>query len=170
MNEGLTDEIDKFDTKILLRHLYVIIQIHNAVITNKQIDTEDYEATIGIEQLEKSFVVDKQTYQLQIWDTAGQERYHSLVRLYFKDIKGILLVFQMDRQDTFDHLKDWLDLFNGSVSPGFTPPVLLVGNKLDLVESNGRIQQDVIDRFKEEYNLKYIETSSKEFVISFPMH
>lgn len=109
--------------------------------------------------------IDGKSYQLQLWDTAGQERYHSLVRLYFKDIKGVLLVFQIDRQDSFDHCKDWLDLFYSSISTGFTPPVLLVGNKIDLANTGNRVSKEAIDRFIAENGLEYIETSSKEFVM-----
>ncbi|EDR26980.1 small GTPase rabh, putative [Entamoeba dispar SAW760] len=124
--------------------------------------TEDYDATIGIETCDKSVNLDGKMYQLQLWDTAGQEKYHSLVRLYFKDIKGVLLVFQIDRQESFDHCKDWLDLFYSSISSGFTPPVLLVGNKCDLVGSSTRVSKESIDRFVSENGLEYIETSSKE--------
>ncbi|KAL7721155.1 Rab family GTPase [Entamoeba marina] len=123
---------------------------------------DDYEATIGIETVDKNITIDGQTYQMQLWDTAGQEKYHSLVRLYFKDIKGVLLVFQLDRLDSFEHCRDWLDLFNSSVNVGFTPPVLLVGNKSDLLGNSTRVSKELIDKFVEECSLEYIETSSKE--------
>ncbi|ELP88837.1 GTP-binding protein yptV1, putative [Entamoeba invadens IP1] len=122
---------------------------------------DEYDATIGIETCDKSVNVDGKLYQLQLWDTAGQEKYHSLVRLYFKDIKGVLLVFQIDRQESFDHCKDWLDLFYGSISSGFTPPILLVGNKSDLIGTSTRVPKELIEKFVTENNIEYIETSSK---------
>ena len=52
--------------------------------------------------------------KLQIWDTAGQESFRSITRSYYRGAAGALLVYDITRRDTFNHLTTWL----GSVRSG----------------------------------------------------
>ena len=37
----------------------------------------------------------KYNHRLQIWDCAGQERYRAVTRIYYRDIQGCILVFDL---------------------------------------------------------------------------
>ncbi|KAL7722750.1 GTP-binding protein YPT7 [Entamoeba marina] len=131
--------------------------------SDKYID--QYQSTIGIEISEKEMTVDNEQYLLQIWDTAGQERFHSLSRVYFNDIKGLFIVFSMTSTESLLHCKDWLDDFYSTVDQTQNIPVVLIGNKLDLVEdpNSDRVPEETIKKFISTNEIElYFETSSKE--------
>ncbi|KAI1135287.1 GTP-binding protein rab2 [Hypoxylon sp. FL0543] len=67
--------------------------------------------------------------KLSLWDTAGQETYKSVTRSYFRGASGALLVFDITRRATFEHVTDWLNDLRAIADPDIV--VILVGNKLD---------------------------------------
>lgn len=75
-------------------------------------------------QLNPAFVVAQ-------WDTAGQESFRSIARSYYRDAAGALLVFDVTRRETFNHLGRWLDEARQFASPNIV--ITLVGNKADVV-------------------------------------
>ena len=50
--------------------------------------------------------------KLQIWDTAGQESFRSITRSYYRGAAGALLVYDITRRDTFNHLTTWLGMLH----------------------------------------------------------
>ena len=46
------------------------------------------------------------TIEFQIWDTAGQERFRALNKLYYKNAKIIILVYDITKKVTFTDIKD----------------------------------------------------------------
>ena len=50
-------------------------------------------------------------YELKqtIWDTAGQEIYRSLAPFYYKDADGVVLVYDITNETSFNELSYWLD-------------------------------------------------------------
>ena len=64
------------------------------------------------------------------WDTAGQESFRSIARSYYRDAAGALLVFDVTRRETFNHLGRWLDEARQFASPNIC--ITLVGNKADV--------------------------------------
>ncbi|KXX81187.1 Ras-related protein RABB1b [Madurella mycetomatis] len=68
--------------------------------------------------------------KLSLWDTAGQETYKSVTRSYFRGASGALLVFDLTRKATFQHVTDWLNDLRQIAEPDIV--VVLVGNKADL--------------------------------------
>ena len=45
--------------------------------------------------------------KFDIWDTAGQERYRSMARIFYKDAKVIIFVYDITSQTSFDGIKDY---------------------------------------------------------------
>ena len=45
--------------------------------------------------------------EFQVWDTAGQEKYRGLQKLFYKDAKIIILVYDTTRNQTFTEIKDY---------------------------------------------------------------
>ncbi|EMH74519.1 Rab family GTPase [Entamoeba histolytica HM-1:IMSS-B] len=67
--------------------------------------------------------------------------------------------------ESLNHCKDWLDDFYSLVDQSKNIPVVLVGNKLDLItdENNVRVPEDIIKKFVSNNDIPlYIETSSKK--------
>ena len=42
-----------------------------------------------------------------IWDTAGQERYRSMAKIFYKDSRVIVFVYDITSESTFDGMKDY---------------------------------------------------------------
>ncbi|KAL9614392.1 MAG: hypothetical protein Q9167_001122 [Letrouitia subvulpina] len=72
--------------------------------------------------------------KLSLWDTAGQETYKSITRSYFRGASGALLVYDITRRSTFEHVTEWLSDLRQIAEEGIV--VVLVGNKCDLASSS----------------------------------
>ena len=114
--------------------------------------------TINVDFCCKYLKIDKNLYaKLIIHDTAGQEKYRSLTRSYYKNAKGIILVFDLTNENSFLKLNKWID----DISENTEDIVLiLVGNKADL--SDRKVDKIKAEKYAKERDIKYIETSAKE--------
>lgn len=74
--------------------------------------------------------IDNKPVKLQIWDTAGQESFRSITRSYYRGAAGALLVYDITRRETFDHLVSWLEDARQHANSNMT--IMLIGNKADL--------------------------------------
>ena len=101
--------------------------------------------------------------KLSLWDTAGQETYKSVTRSYFRGASGALLVFDLSRRQTFQHVTDWLNDLRQIAEPDIV--VILVGNKADLtqLEQNKRevTREEAEEWARRNGVLEYVETSAK---------
>ncbi|KEY69668.1 hypothetical protein S7711_03152 [Stachybotrys chartarum IBT 7711] len=101
--------------------------------------------------------------KLSLWDTAGQETYKSVTRSYFRGASGALLVFDLSRKQTFQHVTDWLHDLRQIAEPDIV--VILVGNKADLtqLEDNKRevTREEAEEWAKKNGVMEYVETSAK---------
>ena len=71
-----------------------------------------HDLTIGVEFGARMIAIDNRQIKLQIWDTAGQESFRSITRSYYRGAAGALLVYDITRRDTFNHLTRWLEEAN----------------------------------------------------------
>ena len=55
---------------------------------------------------------------LDIWDSAGQERFRSISSSYFRNISGVLLVFDLSNERTFRNLEGWLTYIHDHTTAG----------------------------------------------------
>ncbi len=124
--------------------------------------TEDYKMTIGVDFHVKTINIDSIEgpirAKLQIWDTGGQERFSSIRPMYYRGSLGALLIFDLTNISSFEHLPQWIEEVRANVKTEI--PLLLVGNKSDLVEQR-TISLEEINNFTRNFNLYYMETSAK---------
>merc|ERR1712100_431816 len=67
-----------------------------------------HDLTWGVEFGARLVNIDHNQIKLQIWDTAGQESFRSITRSYYRDAAGALLVYDITRRESFNHLTRWL--------------------------------------------------------------
>lgn len=115
-------------------------------------------ASIGVDFKLKNLEVDGKKVKLQIWDTAGQERYKTITTSYYKGANAIVIVYDITDQESFEHIKSWLDEIHNYAKENVL--LFLVGNKSDL-ESSRRITHKQGSQVADQYNLKFFETSAK---------
>ena len=120
---------------------------------------ENYIATVGLDFFTKDETIDNKIIRIKIWDTAGQERYKALTKCFFQKAQGVMVVFDVTNQKSFDDLKFWLDSIKTHIYDDDYVPIVIIGNKIDLQK---RVVQkkDAID-FAEKNNYHYYETSAK---------
>ena len=63
-----------------------------------------HEPTVGVEFGAKVIEVNGEKVKLQIWDTAGSENYRSITRSYYRAAAAAILVYDITRRQSFEHL------------------------------------------------------------------
>jgi Ras-related protein Rab-2A len=96
--------------------------------------------------------------KLQIWDTAGQESFRSITRSYYRGAAGALLVYDITRRETFNHLTRWLEEARQNANANMV--IMLIGNKLDL-EHRRAVSFEEGKKFADDNGLIFLETSAK---------
>lgn len=119
----------------------------------------DSKSTIGVEFQTRTLVVDHKNVKAQIWDTAGQERYRAVTSAYYRGAVGALLVYDITKRQTFDHIARWLEELRGHADKNIV--IMIVGNKSDL-ESDRAVSSDDAKEFAQSENLFFMETSALE--------
>ncbi|KAJ3440812.1 ras-related protein rab-2a [Anaeramoeba flamelloides] len=117
-----------------------------------------HDLTIGVEFGARLIEYKKTKIRLQIWDTAGQESFRSITRSYYRGAAGAVLVYDITRRETFNHLASWLDDALQHSSPSLQ--IVLVGNKSDLSKRRAVNYEEGLN-FAQEHGLTFLETSAK---------
>lgn len=117
-----------------------------------------HDLTIGVEFGARMVNIDDKQIKLQIWDTAGQESFRSITRSYYRGAAGALLVYDITRRDTFNHLTRWLEEARSNGNKNMT--IMLIGNKNDL-EHRRQVSKEEGEAFAKEHGLIFFETSAK---------
>ncbi|MCP4763978.1 MAG: GTP-binding protein [archaeon] len=117
----------------------------------------DFKSTLGVNLLKRKVTIDDDTVSVQIWDLGGQDAYKKLRKLYLEGSQGALVVFDKTNESSFNNLSDWVSSFI-EVQPN--APMLLIGNKLDLVDMI-KIDEQTAKGYADNHQMEYISTSAK---------
>ena len=55
---------------------------------------------------------DETTVKLKIWDTAGQEAFLSIVKSYYQQADGIIMIYDITKKDSFETAIDRINMLN----------------------------------------------------------
>ncbi|GMM47164.1 Rab family GTPase [Pichia kluyveri] len=121
--------------------------------------TTDYVSTIGVDFKIRTIELDGKTIKLQIWDTAGQERFKTITSSYYRGAHGIIIVYDVTDQESFDNVNQWLQEIDRYGTSNVQK--LLVGNKCDLTDKKV-VDYAVAKEFADSRGLKLLETSAAE--------
>ena len=122
--------------------------------------SKNYEGTIGVDY--GSTIINIHNHipiKCQLWDTAGQETFAPLITTYYKDVAGIIMVFDISKRRTFEHLDYWLREIKKNRNSILPVPIVLIGNKTDI--QNRVVSHDEAFDFAVQNGLLYQETSVK---------
>ena len=117
--------------------------------------------TIGIDFKIKTTELNNNKVKIQILDTAGQERFRSITNSHYRNAMGIILVYDVCSEQSFNNIELWLD----NVNKFTTGPInkILVGNKIDLSDKRVISYERGLE-ISNKYGLKFYETSVKDNV------
>ncbi|XP_028549781.1 ras-related protein RIC1 [Dendrobium catenatum] len=120
---------------------------------------DSYISTIGVDFKIRTVEQDGKTIKLQIWDTAGQERFRTITSSYYRGAHGIIVVYDVTDQESFDNVKQWLNEIDRYASENVNK--LLVGNKCDRT-ANKVVSYETAKAFADEIGIPFMETSAKD--------
>jgi Ras-related protein Rab-1A len=120
--------------------------------------TDSYISTIGVDFKIRTVELDGKVIKLQIWDTAGQERFRTITSSYYRGAHGIIVVYDVTDQDSFNNVKQWLNEIDRYASESVQK--LLVGNKCDMV-SKKVVEFETAKQFADSLSITFLETSAK---------
>ena len=117
-----------------------------------------HKTTLGFDFLTKKLVKDGKNVDLEVWDTAGQEQYRAVTKMYYKDVHGVMLVYDTTDRSSFDKAKFWLDDLDMHGSK--LEQRILVGSKMDLTLRR-EVSLFEAKKFAAERKLEWVECSAK---------
>ena len=120
---------------------------------------EEYTSTVGIDFYTKPEEINNKTVQVKIWDTVGQERFRALTPSFLRNAEGVVIVFDVTSQDSFDNVKGWINSIKSNIGENVIP-IIIVGNKIDM-ENMREISKEDGSKTASENGYKYFETSAK---------
>lgn len=120
--------------------------------------TESYISTIGVDFKIRTIELDGKTIKLQIWDTAGQERFRTITSSYYRGAHGIIIVYDVTDQESFNNVRQWLQEIDRYASENVNK--LLVGNKSDLTAKKV-VDSATAKQFADQLGIPSLETSAK---------
>ena len=115
--------------------------------------------TISMSYVDKIIELNKIKYKLIIWDTIGQEKYRSISKLFLTEAKIVILVYCIDKKDTFENLDFWYNLYKEEL--GDEAILGIAGNKADLLMEQVVSYQEG-EKFANERGAIFAEISAKE--------
>ena len=135
--------------------------IINKYINNKF--NEGEEITVSSSYIEKIQIFNSKKYKFSIWDTAGQEKFNSITPIYYRDAKGVLLVYDITNLNSFSRVKKWreeLKTFNNNAI------IVIAGNKCDFLNDKNNINKEFVDidiakKYANDNNIELFFTSAK---------
>ena len=118
---------------------------------------KDSKATVGVEFMSKTFIVNKKVFKVELWDTAGQERYKAITAAYYKGAKGAMIVYDVTSKSTFDNVDKWCNELRMKGSNNID--IIMIGNKTDL-KDNIVINSDMSQEKGKFLQIPVMETSA----------
>ena len=98
-------------------------------------------STIGIDKKTLDIKINtedkgEQELEIYLFATAGQEKFRTLSVSFIRESKGILMMYDITNLDSFQSIENWLNDIKNSLGENKNYLIILLGNKLDLVNDN----------------------------------
>lgn len=119
---------------------------------------KEYRATIGVEVHPVKFLTNKGDITFNVWDIAGQEKFGGLRDGYYVDTQGAIVMFDVGNAMSFKKIFNWIrdvKRVAGEI------PIVVVGNKCDLVEHKVKMPQ--IQSVVSKHGYTYYDLSAKSY-------
>ncbi|XP_010864200.1 ras-related protein Rab-8B isoform X2 [Esox lucius] len=91
-------------------------------------------------------------------DTAGQERFRTITTAYYRGAMGIMLVYDICNEKSFENIKNWIRNIEEHASSDVEKMIL--GNKCDMTDRR-QVSRERGEKLAIDYGVKFLETSAK---------
>ena len=106
----------------------------------------------------KKVKIGEKTFLVNLWDTIGQEKYRSLTKIFIKDSKIVIFVYDITNKNSFKELDFWFKTIQDVL--GDEPVIGIAGNKKDLVTKE-EVPEEEAQKFADDKNVPLKLTSAK---------
>lgn len=114
--------------------------------------------TIGIDYKTKALNYKGQKIGMAVWDTAGQERFRSITSSYIRGAHGIILVYDVTDENSFNNIHVWLTTIMNNTDEDMIK--VLIANKCDM-ERDRKVTREQGEMIAKEFNMTFLEASAK---------
>ena len=108
--------------------------------------------------------IGKIEYNIQLWDTPGQEKYRAVTKLFYREAKICIAVYDITQRPTFQSLDYWIESIKESL--GNEPIIAIVGNKIDLFEKE-EINEKEGKQYAQKIGALFYLSSAKSNIVGF---
>lgn len=146
-----------FDSKVIILGDHGVGK--SSILVKYTNNTFDYgiPSSNGVDFKLKILKVLEQKIRLVIWDTAGQEKYRGITSTYYKGCSAIVIVFDMNDEESFTKVERWFDEIK--IYADKSLPKILVANKCDMQE---KVRRESVEDFARRMEIQVIFTSAKD--------
>ena len=122
-------------------------------------DVNNRDTFNDVEKYDKKLVLNNnKEMKVVLWDTAGQERFKSIALGALRTAHGIILVFDVTKESSFENVNTWLEKIK-EISAN--PCIVLFGNKADSPKEQWQVNLEEVKKFAESNKMKFFLTSAK---------
>lgn len=97
--------------------------------------------------------------RLACWDTSGQRRFETVVSIFIRDCKVVVLVYDVNDPTSLEAAKEWYERVKGRVSPDNRLKIYMVGNKMDL---EVKVDAEHVSQYCEERRIEHFKLESRD--------
>ena len=102
---------------------------------------------------------DGKSVTFDIWDTAGQEKYRSMAKIFYKDAKAVILVYDITNEKSFEEMREYW--YQQVKQQGDSDVIVAIAaNKSDLYEDK-KVDDAQGEEFAKEIGAIFASTSAK---------
>ena len=115
-------------------------------LTSDDFDPKKAISTIGIDKRSLNMTINTddgiKEVDISLYDTAGQERFRSIAITYFRESSGLLVMYDITKEETFQSIEHWITDIKNNLGSNAKYLIIVLGNKLDKIEQEGRQVQE----------------------------
>ena len=71
----------------------------------------------------------EESFTVKIWDTPGQERFKNITYQFYRQVNGMIIVFDITNLESFKNVKTWMNSIYQHADSSIVK--VLVGNKIE---------------------------------------
>lgn len=118
-----------------------------------------YYSTIGVDFIKLNFHHNDKDYKIFLWDTAGQEKFDFLLPLYYRNLSGLIVFYDITDHNSFININKWIEKFR-RINTDENIPIIIVGNKTD-IQNNRCVDYDTLVSYANQNKYLSMECSVK---------
>ena len=118
-------------------------------------------STHGIDFKIRTIELDGEKFKLQIWDTTGSEQYLSITTPYYHGAMGIILVYDVTNEKSFENVRKWIQRIE--LNSSTSVETIILGNKCEMKEKR-KVSKEKGEELAVEYGMKFMEIDAKSSI------